>query len=445
MIAIDAATLLSGGEYLASLRRLIGEATSRIWVLQFLIDARPAADQRGDVRYLLHALAEAAHRGLDVRVVLPTVVNPGYPPTYDINDAASWFLTARGVEVRRYSGSQTRPSSHAKLVIIDTQIVLCGNANWTRRAFHVNAEQTVAVRSVELAERLSRNFRHVWAKRCAPPPDHFVRQAPPALPVDPAVPASEPVPARGTFVRRDATTYWPRHRRPLDPYDPAHPGALEAYAKLMGRLLPSSDSATPLAGQRYVATVTQLFAAATQRIWLSMMGLRAFEIPRLRNLIRGLGAAHARGVDVRVIYEPRDGPRTDWTEDVRPLASLGVPRRRWALGPHLHARSVVIDDRHAVVGSVGWTPRSVFITEELSIHLDSRAVAEEVARQFETWWSAAGGQQLDAEEPTAASPTELYHASGTLTIGPLDSKYSRFNRECASGAETEGSRWPKNQ
>ena len=92
------------------------------------------------------------------------------------------------------------------------------------------------------------------------------------------------------------------------------------------------------------------------------------------------------------LYDVRDGPDTDWTADLTGLRARSVPTASWRMqGSPMHLRSVLVDDEHAVVGSVGWTPQSVFLTEELSLHVRSERVAGRLTDGFESWWTAAVG------------------------------------------------------
>lgn len=386
----DAVLLLSGSDTAALVRRAIDGARARLWVTQFTVDARPERDRPPLVRYVLHALANARRRGVDVRVMLPVVIAPAGPP-YDINEPAARFLTARGVAVSRYAASAARPHCHAKTLVADDDIVIAGNVNWTRGAFRRNTELGVAVRSVGLAASVAGRFDSLWAR---------------ALEKD-GPPVSAPV-------ARCAEERWREYLAEADPHQSGRERGRELQGELMGHL--SSDARVqPLAGQRYVRTIARLVATATRRVWVSMLGLRASTERRLRILLDSLAAARGRGVDVRVLYEVRDGPLTDWTADIGPLRSLGVPTRPWPLRSEMHLRSILVDDEHTIVGSVGWTPQSVFVTEELSVHVHGSRVAGAFAEQFARWWET----RLEPTPPssTVDMPT-LTPSSGCGCTGP---------------------------
>lgn len=152
---------LFDGHYLPFLRASFGAATRSILVQQFVIDPRPDEDERGEVRYLLHALAEAAHRGLDVRVLLAEVLVER-PLPIDLNEPAARFLCARGVSVRRVP-ERTGIQLHAKSILIDGELVISGSHNWTPGAFQGNTESSVAIMSVDACLLLTQRFEALWA------------------------------------------------------------------------------------------------------------------------------------------------------------------------------------------------------------------------------------------------------------------------------------------
>ena len=157
------AQTLVGEEYLALTRYALLRARDRVWAQQFVTDARPSQDVEGHVRYLLHGLAEARARGVDVRVLL-TPIYPDLGPRYDVNEPVARFLAARGVPVRRFVGSPRRPRLHAKAILVDESLAIVGNANWTPNALTgENHERSLAVRSYDLVATLAGRFERAWS------------------------------------------------------------------------------------------------------------------------------------------------------------------------------------------------------------------------------------------------------------------------------------------
>lgn len=162
LLDATAAEWLFDERYVAFVRTCLSCARQRVLVQQFLVDPRPEEDRRGEVRYLLHALAAAAHRGLDVRVLLAQILVER-PLPIDLNEPSARFLTKRGVHVRRYpeaSGVQM----HAKVVVVDSRVVIAGSHNWTPSAFRINSESSIVLKSEECAAYVSGHFATLWSK-----------------------------------------------------------------------------------------------------------------------------------------------------------------------------------------------------------------------------------------------------------------------------------------
>ena len=103
---------------------------------------------------LMQALADAAARGVQVRIILEPRVNSNY--------ATAEFLATRGVQVRFASTEYT--NTHSKTAVIDGGKVIVGSTNWSRQAMRSNRESTVVVESSALAQEFLAVFEQDWAK-----------------------------------------------------------------------------------------------------------------------------------------------------------------------------------------------------------------------------------------------------------------------------------------
>jgi len=433
---VDGLIVLDGGDALLFLRTAIDEARARIWVQQFVIDVRPKADRSGMMRHILHALARAAGRGVDVRVLVPAVMAPSGDP-HDMNLPAVRFLAARGVAVRRYEGSTVRPHHHAKVTIIDDDLLTVSNSNWTTRAFRENTEQGVAIRSVSVAGSAAGRFDWLWSNRAAPPIAEY----------DPFI---------VRFLRDRRPSYWPARRAPLDPFH-TYPGferrGHHLYGTLVGHLR-CGCSVRSLHGQRYARAVEAMIRSAKSRVLVAMSAMRASTDRQLRALPEALEAAADRGIDVRVLFQVRDWPRADLTADLSTLRNSRVRLRSWPMDSRMHLRSVIVDDGDVVVGSVGWTPQSIYLSEELSVHISDRRTAMAFSARFEDWWSVASRrapwQQVTVRRPASTPSREAPPASPAVATSPWsacicpcdvcvpdDSRAAAsLSRPCKPGAET---------
>ena len=123
------------GAYLRTAERLIAGATQRIRVTLFV--AR--LDSEGPVLALCEALAAAAARGVQVRVMLDAGKDRLTGEADRNHAAVAWFV-AHGVHVDRDEDTIT---SHAKVLVVDGRHVLIGSHNWTRSALTLNREATI--------------------------------------------------------------------------------------------------------------------------------------------------------------------------------------------------------------------------------------------------------------------------------------------------------------
>lgn len=115
-------------------------ARERVWILTpyFLPDIS-----------LVKAIATAAHRGIDVRLLTPEHSN------HRIADIArgSYLrqLEASGVRIHRFYGGML----HAKAVIVDSRLSIVGSANLDMRSMFLNYEIALCVCSSELVDEIA--------------------------------------------------------------------------------------------------------------------------------------------------------------------------------------------------------------------------------------------------------------------------------------------------
>jgi phosphatidylserine/phosphatidylglycerophosphate/cardiolipin synthase-like enzyme len=156
------AALVADGAYQKALVGLATQASRRLLCSIFIVDVSPGADRSLPVEEFLAALAEAAWRGVDTRlliggsrnnVALIEAAESGRARALSVGISCRW-LTSRNVR-----------GSHAKLVIADDG-VLTGSHNWSAGAA-VGSEQTqdsVLVRSPDLAALLAARFEEQWQR-----------------------------------------------------------------------------------------------------------------------------------------------------------------------------------------------------------------------------------------------------------------------------------------
>ena len=103
---------------------------------------------------LVVALRLAAHRGVDVRLIVPArgdsrVVDAAMRSYYD-------ELTAAGVRLFEYGPALI----HAKTLVVDNELAVVSTANLDNRSFRLNFEAAVAIHGARFAEELALQFAH---------------------------------------------------------------------------------------------------------------------------------------------------------------------------------------------------------------------------------------------------------------------------------------------
>jgi cardiolipin synthase len=121
----------------------IAGADERVWITTaYLIPDEP----------LLVALRAAAHRGVDVRVLVPERGDSRV-----VAAAARAFfddLLAAGVRIWEYGPAML----HAKTMIVDRELAVVGSANFDNRSFRLSFEVAAAIYGRDTAERLAVHF-----------------------------------------------------------------------------------------------------------------------------------------------------------------------------------------------------------------------------------------------------------------------------------------------
>jgi len=140
---------ISNREYYGAVLREVNGAKHSIDVAMYSMYARED-EAAGAVARLITALGAARKRGVNVTVYLDRS-----PSTGKANDEAYRMLAAAGVKVF-YTGMKHK--MHAKLIVIDGEVVIDGSANWTNKAIGENDESNLIVRSKEFGAIKQRFF-----------------------------------------------------------------------------------------------------------------------------------------------------------------------------------------------------------------------------------------------------------------------------------------------
>lgn len=151
------ADLPESASYARVLLQLLGQAERSIHIAMYRMSYYSGY---GDslANDLLHALTNAANRGLDVKVLLDDCAY--YEDSAEANLLSAIVLQQRGVEVRLDDPGLT---THTKLVIIDERTVLLGSTNWNYYSLEKNCETDIVfVNLPEVAAPFEAYFHTLW-------------------------------------------------------------------------------------------------------------------------------------------------------------------------------------------------------------------------------------------------------------------------------------------
>ena len=133
----------------------------------------------------------------------------------------------------------------------------------------------------------------------------------------------------------------------------------------------------------YHTTALRLIDGARERVTVALYVVRPDEDGPVGRLLAGLSAAAQRGVSVRVVLDLG----RDWrTGAIDPKHQEVAERlRRGGVRVVLdeaerttHAKVLVIDDRHVVIGSHNWTRSALTANREWSVLIDDPEIAARI-------------------------------------------------------------------
>ncbi len=159
----------------------------------------------------------------------------------------------------------------------------------------------------------------------------------------------------------------------------------------------------------YDAFLSAVFEART-RLWIAT----PYFVPD-EALARGCALAVRRGVDVRIIVPARSNHRTaDYAgaSYLRDLAAAGARICCYQRGM-MHAKTILVDDTLAVMGSANFDMRSLFLNYEISLFLTSLTEIAAIAAWFDSTWTSCAPL-------VPASRTRAMIESVARLIGPLE-------------------------
>jgi cardiolipin synthase len=351
--------LFNGEEAYPAMLEAIASAQHWVHLSTYIFDS----DEVG--RRFVDELAEARHRGAEVRVLVDGV-----------GELYSWprisrLLRKRNVNVQRFLPPGFKPPAlsinlrnHRKLLIVDGRLAFTGGMNiGTRHMLSAPGKRGLAADmhfQIEgpVIEQLESGFREDWAFVCTET-------------VTCPFPAMEPM---GTAFCRGIVD-----------------GPNEDVNRLKWILLGAISAAS-----RRVRIMTPYF------------------IPD-REMIATLIATALRGIDVKIILPERSNlPYVDWASRAMHWELLKHDVRIFFQpAPFAHTKLLVVDDGYSQIGSANLDPRSMRLNFELNLEVLDRGFAEVLIGHFEAVLAAC--RETDLTEVDARPlPVKLRDGAAKL-------------------------------
>ncbi len=140
--------------------KYIDNAQKTIDMTIYSIWGSPAADS------IVDALIDAKNRGVRVRIVAENYIANSYSASYDyitelINTGIPVLFDDR-TDIGYYCTNTDGYLMHNKFIVIDSQMVITGSANWSNNGMRINANNIVIIFDSDVALAYLQEFEEMW-------------------------------------------------------------------------------------------------------------------------------------------------------------------------------------------------------------------------------------------------------------------------------------------
>ncbi len=151
----------------------------------------------------------------------------------------------------------------------------------------------------------------------------------------------------------------------------------------------------------YLEAVVELLDDAKREVLVMLSDLRYYgpDVPASAPA-RALADAAERGVEVRVLANLWGEPWDTQRRARELLEEAGASFRWWQdANGSLHAKTLVVDERHVLVGSSHWTWNALLESVQVDLLVDSHDLACVFAELFTILWEWSGDVDVDYPRP----------------------------------------------
>jgi len=315
--------------------------------------------------FLQDILGNLSVKGVNIKIILQENHASYYENQYTYWTA--YELYNRGVDV--YWASDEFTFTHAKYVIIDNATVIVMSENWAKSGIPIdpsygNRGWGIAINNSDVAEYYL---------------DVFIYDLSIAEPYDSA-----------SVSHGKSVSY----SVPKGDYEPiASLEELKEYMKVTPILSPDFSE----------QLIIDLINSANESLLIEQM----YIYPTLTNIIDAVISAKNRGVEVKVLLDPRSDKNNE-TAQVLINAGIDVALANTSyygsdhLFETMHNKGVIIDHKITLISSINWSPTSLRENREVGIIINNENVAQYYEELFMHDWNNAA-EYLHGE-PTETPP-----------------------------------------
>jgi len=326
--------------------------------------------------YILDVIGNLSANGVNVHIILQKYHVSYFETQYTLWTAYQLYL--RGAHVF-WASNEEFQYTHAKLAIIDNKTILIESENWAKSGIpknptYGNRGWGVIIEHQDLAEYFV---------------DVFLYDLSLAEPYDPSE-------DHGTSV-----SYYVSSGH----YEPKFSiGVYEEYVKVTPILSPDFSE----------SLIIDLINSANVSLYIEQMYIYS----SLTDIINAIIDAKERGVDVRVILDPR-------SEESQETAEILVEHGIWVAyantsyydSPHIfetmHNKGMIIDSKIVLISSINWSPTSLRENREVGVIIENEHIAQYYENIFNYDWQIAA-EILQGEAPSP--PPQHPQISGGIII-----------------------------
>jgi len=313
--------------------------------------------------YILDVLGNLSAKGVNINIILHR-----YHASYYENEYTYWTayeLYDRGINVYWANSTEFR-YTHAKFAIIDNTTVLIESENWAKSGVpknptYGNRGWGVVIENTELADYFL---------------DVFFNDLAIAEPYDPST-ADHGTPV--SYIVQSG------HYTPI-----AEVETINEYAEVTPILSPDFSE----------SLIIQLINSANESLYIEQMYIYS----ELEDIINAITSAKNRGVDVKIILDPRSSENNETAQIlIQHNISVAYANTSYYGSPHLfetmHNKGMIIDEKIVLVSSINWSPTSLRDNREAGVIIKNTKVAQYFTRLFEADWETAAEYLYGAPEP----------------------------------------------